>query len=152
MTIIRLAREEDAAAISALVNAAYVIYVPRIGHKPSPMLDDYSDLISRGLVHVLENTGEIAGVVVLIPEDRAMLLHNIAVRPDAQGQGLGRMLLTFAETMARESGYDVIRLYTNVAMIEDQAIYKHCGYVETHRGEANGRHRVYMAKQLERGS
>jgi N-acetylglutamate synthase-like GNAT family acetyltransferase len=150
--MIRLARNEDAPAISALIDAAYVIYVPRIGYQPSPMLDDYSALISQGVVHVLEETGEITGVVVLVPEDQAMLLHNVAVRPDAQGRGLGRILLTFAETKAREAGYDVIRLYTNEAMIENQAIYKHGGYVETHRSEANGSHRVYMAKQLVRGS
>ena len=149
--MIRLARQDDAAAISALVDAAFVIYVPRTGGKPLAMLDDYPALISQGAVHILEHVGELAGVVILIPEDGAMLLHCVAVRPDAQGLGLGRLLLTFAETKAREAGYDVIRLITNQAMTENQAIYRHYGYAETHRGEVQGRHAVYMAKQLSPG-
>jgi GNAT superfamily N-acetyltransferase len=148
MSSIRLARREDAAAVSAVVDAAYVGYVPRLGRKPTPMLDDYLDLISKGIVHVLEEKGEIAGVLVLIPEERAMLLRNIAVRPDAQGRGIGRRLLTFAEAKTLEAGYDVIQLYTNEVMIENLAIYKHCGYVETHRVEENRIRRVYMAKRL----
>lgn len=150
--LIRLARQEDAAAVSALVDAAFLIYVPRTGGKPLAMLDDYPALISQGVVHTLEDVGELIGVLVLIPEDSAMLLHCVAVRPDAQGRGLGRLLLTFAETKAREAGYDAIRLITNPAMFENQAIYKHYGYAETHRGEVHGRHAVYMAKQLSQGS
>ena len=149
--MIRLARQEDAAAVSALVDAAFVIYVPRTGGKPLAMLDDYPALISRGVVHILEDVGELAGVVVLIPEDGAMILHCVAVRPDAQGQGLGRLLLTFAEMKAREAGYDVIKLITNPGMTENLAIYKHYGYAETHRGEVKGRNAVYMAKQLSPG-
>ena len=146
--MIRLARQEDAAAVSALVDAAFGIYVPRTGGKPVAMLDDYPALISQGVVHILENVGELAGVVVLIPEDGAMMLHCVAVRPDAQGRRLGRLVLTFSEMKAREAGYDVIKLITNQAMTENLAIYKHYGYVETHRGEVKGRHAVYMAKQL----
>jgi ribosomal protein S18 acetylase RimI-like enzyme len=146
--LIRLARQEDAAAVSALVNDAFVIYVPRTGGKPLVMLDDYPALISQGVVHILEDVGELAGLIVLIPENMAMLLHCVAVRPDAQGRGLGRLLLTFAETKAREAGYDEIRLITNPAMFENLAIYKHYGY----GGEVKGRHAVYMAKQLVRSS
>lgn len=150
--MIRPARQEDAAAVSALVDAAFVIYVPRTGGKPLAMLDDYPELISRGVVHVLEDMGELIGIVILIPEDEAMMLHCVAVRPDAQGRGLGRLLLTFAETKACEAGYKLIRLITNQAMLENQAIYKHYGYTETHRGDVKGRHAVYMAKQLLPGS
>jgi hypothetical protein len=53
--VIRLARQDDAAAISALVDAAFVIYVPRTGGKPLAMLDDYPALISQGAVHILEH-------------------------------------------------------------------------------------------------
>ena len=151
--MIRLARQEDAAAVSALVDAAFGIYIPRLGRKPLPMLEDYVALISKGIVHVLEENGVIDGLVVLIPEDGAMMLSNIAVRPDAQGRGLGRLLLNFAEAKARGDGYEAIRLYTNEVMIENLAIYEHCGYAEIHRTEdvistSLSSRRVYMAKQL----
>jgi ribosomal protein S18 acetylase RimI-like enzyme len=151
--MIRLARDEDAAAVSALVEAAYSMYIPRLGCKPLPMLEDYMALISKRIVHVLEENGVISGLVVLVPEDGAMMLSNIAVSPAAQGRGLGRALLDFAEAKARADGFESIRLYTNEVMIETLAIYEHCGYSEIQRKEdvistSLSSKRVCMAKQL----
>ncbi len=112
------------------------------------MLDDYGALISGGLVHVIESDGVVQGILVLIPGADAMLLDNVAVAPAAQGLGLGRTLLAFAEQAARGAGYRSIRLYTNEAMIENIALYLRIGYRETHRGEENGLRRVYMTKAL----
>ena len=111
------------------------------------MLDDYAALVSKKRVHVLSEDG-IKGILVLIPEDRAMLLDNIAVDPDAQGRGYGRSLLEFAEQSALAAGCESIRLYTNEAMTENIALYSRIGYVETHRAEENGLRRVYMSKRL----
>lgn len=146
--MIRLAHERDAAAVVEVANSAYSMYIPRLGRKPLPMNEDYLALISQGIVHVVEENGVIAGLIVLTPKDDAMLLLNIAVRPDAQGRGLGRALLNFAEEKALTDGYDVMRLYTNEVMFENQAVYKHCGYTETDRKVEHGAHRVYMEKQL----
>jgi ribosomal protein S18 acetylase RimI-like enzyme len=146
--IVRLAAIEDRSAVEAVVTSAYATYVPRIGRKPGPMLDDYAALIRDGRVHVLDNDGTIQGVLVLIPEEGAMLLHNIAVSPDAQGLGYGRMMLEFAEQSAREAGYGAIRLYTNEAMSENIALYSRIGFIETHRAEENGFRRVFMMKRL----
>ena len=131
-----------------MVQSAYAIYVPRIGRKPGPMLDDYGALIREMRVHVLDTDGVIDGVLVLIPEAASMLLDNVAVRPGAQGFGLGRKLLEFAERCALDAGYGSIRLYTNEAMTENIALYTRIGYIETHRGEAQGLRRVYMTKSL----
>lgn len=146
--MIRLARPEDTATVAAIVHAAYVGYQTSIGTTPGPMLDDYGDLVARKLVHVLEENGEIAGLVVLIPEERAMLLDNVAVHPAAQGRKLGSRLIAFAEQQARAAGHDSIRLYTQELMTENRARYAHLGFVETHRAEENGLKRVYMTKRL----
>jgi ribosomal protein S18 acetylase RimI-like enzyme len=145
--MIRLGRPEDLPAIRALVQRAYEHYIARIGRKPGPLLDDYAALVSKKRVHVLSDDG-IKGILVLIPEDRAMLLDNIAVDPDAQGRGYGRSLLEFAEQSALAAGCESIRLYTNEAMTENIALYSRIGYVETHRAEENGLRRVYMSKRL----
>ncbi len=145
--MIRLGRPEDLPAIRELVQRAYEHYIARIGRKPGPLLDDYAALVSKKRVHVLSEDG-IKGILVLIPEDRAMLLDNIAVDPDAQGRGYGRSLLEFAEQSALAAGCESIRLYTNEAMTENIALYSRIGYVETHRAEENGLHRVYMSKRL----
>jgi len=146
--VIRLARPEDRPAVEAIVQAAYARYVPRIGREPGPMRDDYAARIHAKQVHVLEDEGVIRGILVLVPQERAMLLDNIAVSPDAQGRGHGRMLLAFAERAARDAGYEAIRLYTNEAMVENIALYSRIGFVETHRIEEKGLRRVYMVKAL----
>ena len=77
-----------------------------------------------------------------------MLLDNVAVAPAAQGLGLGRRLLEFAEHTAVALGYRYIRLYTNEAMTENIALYSKIGYSETHRAEEMGLRRIYMTKLL----
>ena len=112
------------------------------------MLEDYGALIGNGRVHVLEDETGIAGIVVLIPEEHAMLLDNVTVKRAAQGHGYGRMLIAFAEATARAAGYRTIRLFTNERMTENLPRYPRLGYVETHRNEEGGLRRVHFAKQL----
>ncbi|WP_158743374.1 GNAT family N-acetyltransferase [Acidisphaera sp. L21] len=144
----RPATRDDLQAVETIVRAAYSHYVARIGRQPGPMLDDYGALIEQGLVRVAEHEGAVQGVLVLVPEEGAMLLDNVAVSPDAQGLGLGRRMLEFAERAARAAGYRSITLYTNEAMVENIGLYSRIGYVETHRAVEKGLRRVYMAKPL----
>lgn len=148
MSLIRPATPDDRAAIEAIVEAAYAIYVPRIGRRPMPMDDDYAARIAAGEAHVLEADGAVLGVLVLEHEDGALLIDNVAIRQDAQGRGLGARLLDFAEEAARAAGHDRVRLFTNVAMTENIARYLRRGYRETHRGGEGGFRRVFMEKRL----
>lgn len=145
---IRIASVRDLAAVQAIVDAAYTPYIARIGREPGPMLDDYGVLIDRSRVYVLEHDRTVSGLLVLIPEGETMLLDNIAVVPAAQGMGLGRKLMHFAEEQARNAGCTAIQLYTHVMMTENLALYARAGYVETHRAVERGLHRVYMTKRL----
>jgi len=145
---LRPAEPEDAATVESIVQAAYNHYVARIGQKPGPMLDDYPALIAANRVQLLQEGTDTIGVLVLIPEPDAMLLDNVALHPNAQGRGLGRLLVNAAEQAARSAGYTTIRLYTHVMMTENIALYTRLGYRETHRAEERGLQRVYMAKPL----
>ena len=147
-SVIRLARPEDRRRVEAIVQAAYGKYVSRMGREPMPMRDDYAALIDEQCIHVLDDDGDIKGLVVLIREPDTLLLHNVAVAPDAQGSGLGRLLLMFAERTAREAGFASIRLYTNEVMTENIALYTRIGYVETNRGDEKQFRRVYFTKAL----
>ncbi len=144
----RLAVLSDLPSVEDIVWRAYSPYVDRLGRKPGPMTDDYSALIGSSRVHVIDCDGSVQAILVLIPENHAMLLDNIAVAPSAQRRGLGRKLIEYAEKTARELGYRSIRLYTNEVMTENMDLYAQIGYLETHRGEEAGLKRVYMAKTL----
>ena len=65
-----------------------------------------------------------------------------------QGQGLGNRLLALAEDEARRLGLPEVRLYTNVTMTENLAYYPRRGYVETHRAQQYGFHRVFFRKPV----
>jgi N-acetylglutamate synthase-like GNAT family acetyltransferase len=103
MIQIRVATIGDCRTVEALVEAAYAPYVPRIGRKPGPMLDDYPRLIQESRVYVLVVEEIIFGILVLVPQAGSMLLDNVAVSPEAQGRGYGRMLLKFAEDSVAEA-------------------------------------------------
>ena len=52
------------------------------------------------------------------------------VRPDARGLGVGRRILETLEMFARQFGLGTIRLETNGALKEAQALYRKSGYIE----------------------
>ena len=146
--MIRPARPEDADAVRRLVRDAYGHYVARLGKPPGPMLDDYAERIADGQAWVLEDDGALAGLLVLEDVADALLLDNVAVAPAAQGRGHGRALVAFAEAEARRRGHARLRLYTNVLMTENLALYGRLGFQETAGVSEKGYERVYMAKEL----
>jgi ribosomal protein S18 acetylase RimI-like enzyme len=147
--VIRLASPADRSAVERVVHEAYAVYIDRIGKPPGPMFDDYAALIAAGTVSVLEtDDGEIAAIIVLLPKPGHLLLDNIAVRRDRQGMGIGRDLISFAESEARRLGHDEVRLYTHETMVENIALYARHGFVETGRARQDGYDRVFMMKRL----
>ncbi|MED5611678.1 GNAT family N-acetyltransferase [Pseudomonas sp. JH-2] len=143
---IRQATPDDAPAIARLVDEAYSPYIPRIGRKPAPMLDDYRQVIAEADVFVCALDGEVAGVLVLRPQGPVVLLENIAVAPAFKGRGIGKALLAFCEDYARARRLEAIELYTNQLMTENIALYTKLGYQETHRATEDGFARVFMRK------
>lgn len=147
-TLIKPARAGQEAAIRALVRGAYALYVPRMGKEPGPMLDDYGARVAEGSAYVLEHDGAIRGALVLLDFSDYLLLDNIAIDPSRQGQGLGRILIDFAEAEAVRRGYSEIRLYTHECMTENIAMYPRLGYEESHRVTEKGYARIYMRKKV----
>ncbi len=77
------------------------------------------------------------------------MIENVAVRTDAQGRGIGRALIGFAEQRARDLQLSEVRLYTHELMTENLALYARLGYAETHRRSEGGFGRVFFAKRLQ---
>lgn len=146
---IRAAFPDDLPAMQEIVERAYSPYIERMGRPPGPMLDDYAERIGLKQASVAEYDGRVGGLLVLIDQEDHLLLDNIAVHPDAQGRGLGRQLLDFAEAEARRRSFDELRLYTHESMTENIVLYGKLGWQETGRAVQAGFERVFMRKQLE---
>lgn len=144
--MIRPAVPADRTAVEDVVRAAYTPWIEVIGVPPGPMTADYAELIAAGRVWVLD---PVEGLIVLVPEDDVLLVENVAVSPAAQGRGLGRRLLAFAEDQARALGLAALRLYTHEKMTANIARYERSGYRVTGRENVgDGHHLVHMRKQL----
>jgi GNAT superfamily N-acetyltransferase len=146
---LRPAELGDVDALRGIAVAAYQRYVPRIGQPPAPMTTDYAQAVRRGQAWVAVEGGKVIGFAILIAQPGYLLLDSVAVRPDAQGRGIGTRLLDLAEDHARSLHLGEIRLYTNEAMTENLSYYPRLGYVEAHRAEQDGFRRVYFRKPLD---
>jgi ribosomal protein S18 acetylase RimI-like enzyme len=105
--------------------------------------------VSRHDVFVLTVDEKVVGALVLVKQQRALLLDNIAVHhPDYQGRGFGRKLIAFAEQRVKSTGLALLTLYTNEQMTENIGLYKRLGFVEIERKIEQGYRRVYMQKTV----
>ncbi|MFE3035604.1 GNAT family N-acetyltransferase [Streptomyces canus] len=143
---IRRADASDVPAVKAVTDAAYEHYIERIGRVPQPMERDHAANVAAGRVFV---TGDpVAGLVVVEEHPDHLYLDNIAVRPDAQRQGVGGRLLRFVEAHARALGLPEVRLFTNAMMWENQEIYPKFGYEVVERRVDGPYDRVHYRKRL----
>ena len=149
---LRLALPADADLVREISAAAYLpAYLAILGAAPRPAFEDPAPRIARAEVHLLERSGQVLGVLMLEPAADHLTIYSLAVRPSAQGTGLGRALLAFADGMAIEAGLREVRLYTNTRMSRNVALYRAAGFVESGVREhpsRPGEFLVDMAKRL----
>jgi len=145
---VRLAEQGDVDVLRGIAAAAYQPYLARIGRLPAPVTADYDQAVRSGQTWVAVEDGQVSGFVVLVAQPGYLLLENVAVRPAAQGRGIGGRLLALAEQRARGLGLSEVRLYTNEAMTENLAYYPRRGYTETHRADQDGFRRIFFRKPL----
>ena len=76
--------------------------------------------------------------MVLTPKEGRLYLGKLAVDPAFQGQGAGRRMIALAEQRARDLGLPVLELETRVELVENHAIFRKLGFVETSRKAHEG--------------
>src|SRR4029079_14353843 len=96
-TSIRRATTADLTEIRQLIADAYTKYIERIGRPPAPMTADYAAALRHSRVLVLASGKAIVGVSVTDDSGDHLLLETVAVAPDCQRMGYGKMLLDRAE-------------------------------------------------------
>jgi ribosomal protein S18 acetylase RimI-like enzyme len=147
--VIRRAVPAEVNTVTAITDAAYEHYIPRLGRKPQPMVTDYNPMITNDEVWLLALDDQSVGVLVLLNKPDHLLIYNVAVSPLHQKRGFGRQLMSWAEQRAKQNGCHIVRLYTNALMTETIALYTQLGYVETERESYMGSTRVNMEKRLD---
>ena len=116
------------------------------------MLADYHVALAEHQLWVGELGGNVVAVLELLPLPTHLLIENIAVQPERQGSGVGRLLLAFAEQEATRQGYAEVRLYTNAKFTENLAIYSKLGYRELRREVTPAAEIVHMSKLVTRAA
>jgi len=145
---LRRAESQDAPALADCFNAAYRHDPLWSGWSVIPMEENYTLVIALYNVWVAVDQGQVIGGLVLIPKEDHLLLANIAVRPEHQGQGVGQALLELADAEALDQGYQEIRLSTNKeAMTDNLDMYRRNGWTEM---QSSGQevHNISMRKML----
>ncbi len=144
---IRRAAAADLRSVQAIIRATYK-YSNRMDQPPASLLRDYSTAVEAGDGELWVAGDPVVGLIVLTQVGDSLHIDNIAVHPSAQGTGIGRQLIEFAEQQAETRGLRRLTLYTNEARTENTAIYTHLGYREVYRRTENRYRRVYMEKIL----
>ena len=146
----RPAEPADAAAIRDIVRAAYAKWVPVIGREPLPMRADYDKAVAEHPFDLVVEDSSIVGMLETMLEDDHLWIENVCVAPQAQGSGIGRLLLERAERRALETGRPELRLLTNGAFEANVLLYKRQGYTIDREEPFMGGMTVYMSKRLTR--
>jgi GNAT superfamily N-acetyltransferase len=147
--LMRRAEAGDAAAVLALTRAAYAKWVPLIGREPKPMGADYQRAVVEHRIDLLERDGELLGLIETLEAPDHLLIENVAVAPDSQGRGLGRVLMAHAEDLAAALGLVELRLYTNQRFAENIRLYLSLGYrIDREEPIATGGVVTHMSKRL----
>jgi GNAT superfamily N-acetyltransferase len=153
---IRPGRTDEAAAVEAMVAAAFLDYVRGIGRDwPGPY--DWMDarLAAGEIVVVEDENGSLLGMAALSRDDavRNLSVDLLAVQPAAQGRGVGRALLAHAEAEARRSGARCLVLHTVAKYDHLLRFYGSAGFRVTHTGPRpkgdDGHPRAFLRKWLD---
>lgn len=92
------------------------------------MIDRYLD---RGTMFVLDDNGVKAECVVTDEENGFLEIKNIAVAPQSQRKGYGRLLIQFVEQEYRDQ-FQTLQVGTGDSPLT-MPFYLACGFMESHR-------------------
>lgn len=128
MFTIRLAGEQDAERIAALVNAAFEVERPMrsSGDRTSPQ--GVRDEMERGSFFVAEQNGTIVGSVFARITGTTGYFGMLAVDPTLQKSGIGRALREHVEAYCKARGCTQMTLSTGDFRTELLPYYGRAGY------------------------
>jgi ribosomal protein S18 acetylase RimI-like enzyme len=133
---IRLARDEDADAVTALWTEAYA--GRGSGGRETPYeREEFFESARHGRVHVAEEDGAVLGVVVFYPPraggrtvagEGEAELSRLAVVERARRRGAGRELARLCAELAREERAKALVLWSRPYQTDAHRLYESLGY------------------------
>jgi len=127
-------RFTDWTALHALIMNAFAymdgrIDPPSSAHRLTPENLREKASVEIGIVAIED--GQLLGCVFCKAEPETLYIGKFAISPKAQGKGLGRLLLTATENLARELGLGTLRLETRIELTNNHAVFGKWGFVKT---------------------
>ncbi|WP_312862970.1 GNAT family N-acetyltransferase [Rhizobium sp. P28RR-XV] len=132
MTIQRLnGRFDRWDALLDLILAAFAYMNGRIDPPSSALAltpEALREKAMNEIAYVAFDGDQLAGCIFCRPETECLYVGKLAVLPAAQGKGIGRRLLTYAEAAARQHDLHILRLETRIELIDNHATFAAWGF------------------------
>jgi ribosomal protein S18 acetylase RimI-like enzyme len=94
-----------------------------------PSRDMIEQYLTRSTIFSALYKSEIIGILVLYPIQELILeIKNLAVIPNYQNKGIGKLLIQIGEDFARSNGYNVLRICTGNTSFPQLALYQRTGF------------------------
>lgn len=126
------ARLDDAAIVANLLLEAFVpfkaAYTPDAFEYTTAKADTIASRFSEGPIWLANYRGEPVGTVSGLPEPDRFYIRSMAVKPSAQGLGIGQKLLETLEIYAKEKGFTKLYLYTTHVLPGARPLYEKNGF------------------------
>lgn len=124
--------DADAPGLIALIDRCFADYpgcvLDTVVEEPALQAPHTAYTAKGGQVWVVADGPDIKASVGLMPDGSGWQLIKLYVHPLAQGQGLGRHLLAFAEDEARRRGAQGLSLWSDTRFVKAHALYEKNGY------------------------
>ena len=147
---VRAATQTDIPAIADTLREAFTpferLYTPAAFAATVVSVDDLRNRWAHGPTWVAELNGEVVGTVGAIPRLEEFYVRSMAVRPTAQGHGVGQQMLQIAEDAAVLRGYRHVQLSTTPFLRAAIRLYERNGYQRSGVADLFGTPLIVMTK------
>ena len=130
----RAMETSDAAAVAALIRAAFDAIPEPLAPRPSALQETGASILAHlaagGGGAVVVRAGLVAAVL-WSERDGGLYLGRLATSPHCQGQGLATELVHAAEAEARRRGLPRLHLGVRLALPGNRRLFARLGFVET---------------------
>jgi RimJ/RimL family protein N-acetyltransferase len=148
---VRAARPADARGVAELIarcDASYGEWAPDGWEPPPPDEELARDRLFAGRAwsRVVENGGQVVGVVSWRPADAGALLSWLFVDPSRWGSGLAQELLDAAVSSMRSAGLAEAELWVHDENARARRFYERNGWAPTGEGRSHPRLGLYLLR------